>query len=108
VSLNVVMEKWHAAIGSAILQNWGFESYFAFAVENYRNHEREHAETADYTDVLTLACVFSEFIRTKSDMEVLLEDIPASRQLNIGTCDMVPIIQSSNNQVNSLRRALGK
>ena len=107
-SLDQVMEQWHAAIGSAIIQNWGFESYFAFAIENYRNYEREHGESADYTDVLTLACLFSQFIRSESDMEVQLDGIPASKQLSIGTADMIPIIQSSNNQVNSLRRALGK
>ena len=107
-SLMQVIEKWHAAIGSAILENWGFEGYFGFAIENYRNYEREHNETADYTDVLTLAALFSQFVRAQTDMEVQLDQIPASQQLHISTGDMIPIIQSSNNQVSSLRRALGK
>ena len=107
-SLMSVMDQWHSAIGAAILENWGFESHMATAIENYRDYEREHADSADYTDVLTLAALFSQFVRSSNDMEVHLEEIPASKQLNIRTDDMIPIIQSSNNQINSLRRALGK
>lgn len=102
-----IMQQWHCPLGSVILKNWGFEPYVSVAVASYKNLERDLSDTADYTDVLTIASVFSNFMRAEGDEEFRLDEIPASQQLNIGVQDMLSIIESSNNQINSLRRALG-
>ncbi len=102
-----IMDEWHARIGSAILGNWGFEGYVAAAIADYRDYERVHDDGADYTDILTMATMFSMFMRADGDMEFNLNDISASQQLNIGIQDMIPIIEESNRQINSLHRALG-
>ena len=103
-----VMAEWHAAIGSSIIEDWGFEPHVAFAIANYGDFERQHDDGPDYTDVLTLAHLFSEFVRAESNMEVQLELVPASLKLNIATCDLIPILDESKEQIRSLRRALGK
>ena len=54
-----------------------------------------------------MATMFSMFMRAEDDVEFRLNDIPASRQLNIGMDDMIPIIEASNQQIQSLHRALG-
>ena len=105
--LSAVMDQWHCPLGSVILKNWGFEVYVSTAVASYRNRKRKYSDKADYTDVLTIASLFSAFIRAEGDGEIHLNDVPASQQLEIGVQDMVGIIESSNNQINSLRRALG-
>jgi len=106
--LSHIMTEWHAAIGSSILENWGFEPHVAFAIANYSDLERDHEDSPDYTDVLTLAHLFSEFVRAESNMEVQLNLVPASRKLNIVTDDLMPILNESKEQIRSLRRALGK
>ena len=78
------------------------------AVAHYRDLEKDHGEQAGYTDVLTLAYLFAQLIRAENDMEVQLEKVPASTHLQITTGDMIPILQESQRQINSLRRALGK
>lgn len=103
-----IVADWHAAIGSSILENWGFEEHVAFAIANYSDFERDHEDLADYTDVLTLAHLFSELVRSESDMEVQLENVPASQKLDIATDDLVPILEESEEHIRSLRRALGK
>jgi HD-like signal output (HDOD) protein len=103
-----VMDDWHAAIGSSILENWGFASYMSEAVAQYRDIEQEHGDNPNYTHVLTLAYLFEQFMRAESDMEFQLEKVPASRHLQISAADMMPILQESQRQINSLRRALGK
>lgn len=103
-----VMAEWHAAIGSSILENWGFEPHVAYAIANYGDLERQHDDGPDYTDVLTLAHLFSALVRSDGDMEVQLENVPASQKLNIATCDLMPILDESKEQIRSLRRALGK
>ncbi len=102
-----IMDEWHAPIGSAILDNWGFEAYVAAAIADYRNYERQHDDEADYTDILTMATMFSMFMRAEDNMEFNLNEISASRQLNIGIEDMIPIIEASSRKINSLHRALG-
>ncbi|MCH8060017.1 MAG: HDOD domain-containing protein [Proteobacteria bacterium] len=34
-----IMDEWHAPVGSAILDNWGFEAYATAAIADYRNYE---------------------------------------------------------------------
>ncbi|MDH5215817.1 MAG: HDOD domain-containing protein [Gammaproteobacteria bacterium] len=103
-----VMDEWHGAIGSSILENWGFAPYMSEAVAHYREIEKEHGDQASYTDVLTLAWLFAQLIRAEDDMEFQLDKVPASRHLQITTGDMIPILQESQRQINSLHRALGK
>ena len=102
-----IMDEWHSQIGSSIVNNWGFEDYVSDAIAGYTDLEREHESEPDYTDVLTLASLFSQFVRA-DNMEVQLENVPASRTLQIGTSDLMPILEESREQINSLRRALGK
>ena len=102
-----IMDEWHAQIGSSIVENWGFEPHVVDAIGNYADLEREHDDGADYTDVLTLAWLFSRFVRA-DNMEVHLEHVPASQHLGIGTGDLMPILDESKEQIASLRRALGK
>ncbi|MEQ9561392.1 MAG: HDOD domain-containing protein [Woeseiaceae bacterium] len=103
-----VMDEWHGAIGSSILENWGFEPYMSEAVAQYRELESEHGETPNYTHVLTLAYLFARLMQAEGDMEFQLDNVPASRHLHITAADMIPILQESQRQINSLRRALGK
>lgn len=105
--LNRIMDEWHAAIGSSIVETWGFAQYVSKAIADYCDLGRDHEDHADYTDVLTLASLFSQFVRADS-MEVQLENVPASRKLRIGTEDVMPILGESKEQILSLRRALGK
>lgn len=105
--LGQIMDEWHAAIGSSIVETWGFAQYVSYAIANYCDLERDHEDMADYTDVLTLASLFSQFVRADS-MEVQLEKVPASRKLRIATDDVMPILGESREQIQSLRRALGK
>jgi len=104
-----IMNEWHAGIGSAIIEKWGFADYVASAVADYKDLERDSGEAAaDYTDILTIACLLSEFVRSETDMEVQLDNIPASKHLKLTSADIMPTLQASNDQIKSLRHALGK
>ena len=106
--LKSVMAEWHANIGSAIVETWGFPDYVSAAIANYADFERDNGEEANYTDVLTIAYILSQLMSSETDMEVQLDAIPASRHLNLSTAEIMPTLQESNRQISSLRRALGK
>lgn len=106
--LHGIMDEWHASIGGAIIEKWGFPDYVTSAVTNYSDFERDNGEEANYTDVLTIAYILSQLMNSESDMEVQLDSIPASRHLQLTTAEIMPTLQESNRQISSLRRALGK
>lgn len=106
--LVAIMDEWHAGIGSAIIEKWGFAEYVSAAIANYSDLERDNGEDANYTDVLTIAFLLSQMMNSDADMEVQLDNIPASRHLQLTTAEIMPTLQESNRQINSLRRALGK
>ena len=58
--------------------------------------------------ILTIAYLLSQMMNGDADMEVQLDNIPASRHLHLTTAEIMPTLQESNRQINSLRRALGK
>lgn len=106
--LHGIMAKWHASIGCAIIGKWGFSDYVSAAIANYADFERDDGEEANYTDVLTVAYILSQLMNSESDLEVQLDDIPASRHLHLTAAEIMPTLQESDRQIASLRRALGK
>ena len=103
-----IMSEWDAAIGSSIIDNWGFPEHVSAAVRDYRDTEREHENDVDYTDILILAYLLFQFVSANDDREFVLDDVPASRQVNLTAADMISVLTESEEQIASLRRALGK
>lgn len=103
-----IMDEWDAAIGSSIVENWGFAEHVSEAVKNYNDAEWEHDGTVSYTDVLIVAYLLYQFTSASEDAEFDLDNVPASRQLNITAGDMIAVLEESEEMINSLRRALGK
>lgn len=103
-----IMDQWGSGIGSSIIESWGFAEHISDAVRDYKDTEREHENGADYTDILVLAFLLYQFINASDDAEFDLNDVPASEQLQLAAADMINILSESEEQITSLRRALGK
>lgn len=103
-----IMDEWDSAIGSSIIENWGFAEHVSKAIGIYKEVEHEHESGADYADVLIIAYILFQFVNASDDAEFVLNDVPASRQLNLTAADMIDVLAESDEQIVSLRRALGK
>lgn len=103
-----IMQEWNSAIGSSILENWGFAEHVSAAIGEYREIDRQHEGDVDYTDVLILANLLREFITASDDRELQLEHVPACRKMQVGATDLIAVLQESEEQIESLRQALGK
>jgi HD-like signal output (HDOD) protein len=103
-----IMDQWDSGIGSSIVENWGFSEHIAAAVRDFRDIHRAHDGSVDYTDVLILAHLLFRFVNAEDDSEFVLDDVPASQQLNLAAADMINILSESDEQIRSLQRALGK
>lgn len=103
-----IMDEWDLAIGSSIIENWGFADYISQAIGIYKDTEYVHENGVDYSDVLIVAYILFQFVNTSDDSEFVLNDVPASRQLNLTAADMINVLTESEEQIASLRQALGK
>ncbi len=103
-----IMREWNSSIGSSILENWGFAEHVSTAIGEYREINRQHEGDVDYTDVLILANLLFEYATSSDDVELQLEQVPACRNMQLAATDLVAVLQESDEQINSLRQALGK
>lgn len=102
-----LLDEWDSGIGCSIIENWGFASYVSDAVRDYKDPQRDHEGDTDYTDVLILAHLLYQFVSAESDSEFVLDEVPAAGRLDLGAADMIGILSESEEQIRSLRRALG-
>jgi HD-like signal output (HDOD) protein len=106
--LRETLREWHAPIGSAILQNWNFSEAVSGSVAEFQQVERDHEGPPDLTDILIVAHLLATFLRTESDAELQLGEVPASRHLNISVQDFQSVLTEMDEHVSSLRRALSR
>lgn len=108
--LEEILEEWHSAIGSAILESWSFSEEISAAVSRYRETEYEHDGDADLTDVLIVSSLLADFFRAdvEDTTEVHLQQVPASAKLAVEATDFFDIMRESDEHISSLRKALGK
>ncbi len=105
--LESAVSEWGAAIGSSIVESWGFASHVADAVRNYQDTARSHDGLPDYTDVLIVAHILYQFTTTSEDAEFALDEVPAAGQMSITAEDMLNVLAGSEVKINLLRQALG-
>ncbi len=102
-----IMDEWDTGIGSSIVENWGFAPYVSEAVRDYKETKRAHDGDTDYTDVLVLAHLLFQFINAEGDSEFILDEVPAADRLKISAEEMISVVMESEEQIRSLKRALG-
>ena len=106
--LKEILDSWHAAIGSAILEAWEFPEEVSGSVAKYQEVEREHDGPTDLKDILIVAHLIGAFLRQDSDAELQLENVPAAKNLSISASELGGVLQQAEEQIAALRSALGK
>ncbi len=105
--IEAIMDEWDCAIGSSIVESWGFAEHVSAAIRDFKDTEHTHEGNVDYTDILILAYILYRFATAAKDAEFTLDDVPASGRLSITAADMMQVLSESEEKVTSLRRALG-
>jgi HD-like signal output (HDOD) protein len=101
-----VMRDWHANIGKAIVENWGFPQHISDAVGEHENVDRQ-VEHPDVTDVLTVASMMSSFMGHETDFELNMQGVKAFWRLGLDNAKCVHIMRDCSEEIAALRTALG-
>lgn len=105
-ALGQVMRDWHANIGKAIVENWGFPSHISDAVGEHENIDRQ-VEHPDVTDVLTVAVMMSGFMGQEADFELNMQGVKAFWRLGLDNEKSVHVMRDCSEEIAALRSALG-
>jgi HD-like signal output (HDOD) protein len=105
-TLQQVLRDWHANVGKAIVDNWGFPEHISGAVGEHETLDR-HAGIADVTDVLTVAAMMTSFLGQETDLELNMQGVRAFGRLELDNkkCDF--IMKDCAEEISALRIALG-
>ena len=101
-----VMRDWHANVGKAIVENWGFPEHIAEAIGEHENIDRM-VEKADVADVLTVAVMAAGFMGHEVDFELNMQGVKAFRRLGLDNAKCAHIMQNCSDEISALRSALG-
>jgi putative nucleotidyltransferase with HDIG domain len=105
-ALGQVMRDWHANVGKAIVDNWGFPEHISEAVGEHENIDRQTG-TPDVTDVLTVAVMMSSFVGHETDLELNMQGVKAFWRLGLDNEKCVHVMRDCVEEIALLRTALG-
>lgn len=105
-ALAQVMRDWHANVGKAIVDNWGFPDHISEAVGEHENIDRQ-VERPDVTDVLTVAVMMSGFVGHEADLELNMQGVKAFWRLGLDNEKCVHVMRDCAEEIALLRSALG-
>jgi HD-like signal output (HDOD) protein len=105
-ALGQVLRDWHANVGKAIVENWGFPSHISEAIGEHENIDRL-VEHPDVTDVLTVAAMMSGFMDQDTDLELNMQGVRAFWRLGLDNEKCVYVMRDCSDEIAALRSALG-
>lgn len=101
-----VLRDWHANIGKAIVENWGFPEHIAEAIAEHENIDRVNDER-DVTDVLTVAVMMAAFFGHEADLELNMQGVKSFWRLGLDNDKCVHVMRDCAEEIRALRTALG-
>jgi HD-like signal output (HDOD) protein len=102
-----LVSGWHASVGKAVLENWGFAEQMSAAVGDQAERERKHRGEADLSDILIASVVLSKTLRMPAPRVIAIDGIDAFAVLGLSTQDCIAILARAESELASLQDALG-
>jgi putative nucleotidyltransferase with HDIG domain len=101
-----VLRDWHANVGRAIVENWGFPEHIAEAVGEHENIDRVN-DARDVADVLIVAVMMAGFIGHEADLELNMQGVKSFWRLGLDNQKCVHVMRDCADEISALRTALG-
>jgi HD-like signal output (HDOD) protein len=102
-----LVNGWHASIGRAVLENWGFAEDISEAVGNQTDYQHKSKFQADLSDVLIVSVVLAEVLKNAVIRTVAMDGIEAFQSVGLNAQDCAEILTHADYQLGSLHDVLG-
>jgi HD-like signal output (HDOD) protein len=100
-----LVADWHAPIGKAVLENWGFAEEMCTAVGDQDDHERRWIHDGELSDVLIVSVVLAAAL--KNSTPLTMDGISAFQHIGLTEHDCTVILTQAKHHLGSLHDALG-
>lgn len=102
-----IVRDWHSAIAKALLENWEMADEVIEAVSNFEDLERTNPGEVDLTDVVTVGNLLAAFKDHPETIELNMHDVAACKRMQIDRASYEQLIDESEQEIDTLRQALG-
>ncbi len=104
-----LVSAWHASIGKAILENWGFAGEMSEAVGNQDDRERssKRRQDADLSDIMIAGLALADVRKLPAPRVIDVHGIGAFSLLGLTAQDCEEILTLAGKQLGLLQEALG-
>src|ERR1700678_3109369 len=82
-----LVNGWHAAIGKAVLENWGFAEEICVAVGNQADYQHRSKFQADLSDVIIVSVVLADILKNATVRTVSMEGIYPFQSIGLNSQD---------------------
>jgi HD-like signal output (HDOD) protein len=102
-----LVSGWHASIGKAVLENWGFAEEMSDAVGHQGDNEPRRKHDADLSDVLIVSVVLAEAMKSPVPGIIAMDGIHAFQTIGLTEPDCAAMLAHAKYHLVSLQNALG-
>ncbi|HXP64328.1 MAG TPA: HDOD domain-containing protein, partial [Steroidobacteraceae bacterium] len=102
-----MIASWHAAIGKAVLENWGLDEHMCEALGDQDDYDRTGKNEADLTDILIIGVALARVLREPGPRTVDTDSINSFGRLHLTAQNCAEILRYAEHQLGSLHAALG-
>jgi HD-like signal output (HDOD) protein len=102
-----LVNGWHAAIGKAVLENWGFPDSICAAVANQADYHHESKLQADLSEVLIVSVVLAAALKSSVARTINMGGIDAFQSIGLNAQNCADILTHADCELGSLHDVLG-
>jgi len=107
VTLDEILDKWHASIGQGILENWEFSESMSIAIGKQGDLGSDMERDADLRDIIAVAIVMAAYPTDMPGVELALNGAWAAIHLGLDQKRIHTVMQDCAFEVAALSEALG-
>jgi HD-like signal output (HDOD) protein len=100
-----LVADWHAPIGKAVLENWGFAEQMCTAVGDQDDHERRWIRNGELSDILIASVALADELKNTAPLP--MDGISAFQHIGLTEQDCAGILTQAKQHLGSLHDALG-
>jgi HD-like signal output (HDOD) protein len=98
---------WHASIGKAVLENWGFTEALCDAVGEQGDLDRRWKHSATLPDILIASLVLADALQMPEPRVIGTEGVNAFLSIGVTPTDCSVILSQADEQIRLVHEALG-
>lgn len=105
-ALESLLNEWHAGVGRAIIESWGFPEQIAEAVDECELVNRERFGQPDITDIVIVANLLAKADEEQATEHTELDQVPSLLRMKIDGETLRNFMQESEEEIRSMTQAL--